>query len=97
MSLKSFIAGDGPYYRITGAAPSAPGQTLLSAGDGGAEWGSVSSAPTGDTSQWSRDVVFFTTGVVDRWRGITPVTSDTGGGPSPYLLNEIMLLDASAP
>ena len=41
MSAQTFIAGGGPYYRLTGAAPTAPGQALLSSADGVARWGSV--------------------------------------------------------
>ena len=41
MSVQTFIAGGGPYYRLTGAAPTAPGQALLSSADGVASWGSL--------------------------------------------------------
>ena len=44
MSAQTFIAGGGPYYRLTGAAPTAPGQALLSSADGVASWGSVPGA-----------------------------------------------------
>ena len=41
MSAQTFIAGGGPYYRLTGAAPTAPGQALLSSADGVASWGGL--------------------------------------------------------
>ena len=47
MSVQTFIAGAGPYYRLTGAAPAAPGQALLSSADGVARWGGVGGG--GDT------------------------------------------------
>ena len=47
MPVQTFIAGAGPYYRLTGAAPTAPGQVLLSSADGVARWGGVGGG--GDT------------------------------------------------
>ena len=46
MSVQTFIAGGGPYYRLTGAAPTAPGQALLSSADGVARWGASSQGPS---------------------------------------------------
>ena len=39
MSLKGFINGEGPFYRLTGARPASAGIALMSTADADAEWG----------------------------------------------------------
>ena len=47
--LQNLIAGPGPYYQLTGAAPTAPGQALVSTGTGAAAWGDVA----GEAFEWT--------------------------------------------
>ena len=94
MSLKSFFTGGGPAYRLTGDAPSAAGQALVSTGDGTAIWGSV--AGGGGAGDWTLsepmiDAGGQSAGVCFVWTGVTGVLSDSGVSTGVYKRVQVMV------
>ena len=94
MSLKSFIAGEGPYYRLTGDAPARAGQALVSVGDGTAVWSDVSggsAAGEWTLSQAAIGAGGISSGLVPIWTGVTTVTSASGLQPGLFKRIQVMV------
>ena len=94
MSLKSFIAGEGPYYRLTGDAPARAGQALVSVGDGTAVWSDVSGGSA--AGAWTLSQAAIGAGGISRWlvpiwTGVTTVTSASGLQPGLYKRIQVMV------
>ena len=86
MAVQIFIAGSGPYYRLTGSPAAAPGQALLSSADGVARWGDV--VPTQAARVWAfQNVPVYAAGepaTALRMFVNEELVDDGRGGPRPF-------------